>query len=107
MEVSLEKQQILMNICISNKLIYFKVKQLLLAAVFIGFSFESVSQAVNPSEIRKKEDPLTSIKVKGKMLVLNAGFAPISAFSFDDPLLSDFFLLHKSVSVMNPTLHWD
>jgi hypothetical protein len=93
MDVSLEKQQILMNICISNRLIYFKVKHLLLAAVFIGFSFESVSQGINPPEVRKKADSLTSVKVKGKMLVLNAGFAPISAFSFDDPLAIGFLSL--------------
>ena len=78
-----------MNICISNRLIYFNIKQLFFAAVFIGFSQKSISQETNQSESHKKlADSLTSIK--GRVLIGSAGFAPISAFSFDDPLAIGF-----------------
>jgi len=36
-----------------------------------------------------------AVKVNGKLLVANAGFAPIPAFSFNDPLAIGFLSLKK------------
>jgi hypothetical protein len=91
--VSLEKKQILMNICVSNRPIYFKVKQLIFAAAFMGFSFEGVSQQDTHENMA---DSLTAVKIKGKVLIANAGFAPISAFSFDDPLAIGFLSVARN-----------
>jgi len=73
-----------------------KVMQLLFAAVFVGFSSESVSQKLKQSHTSEKlNDSLTSTNVKGKVLIGSAGFAPISAFSFDDPLAIGFLLVAR------------
>ena len=69
--------------------------RILLISLLLFIAFDCYSQEEKSvNNLNGVKDTL-AVKVNGKLLVANAGFAPIPAFSFDNPLAIGFLSLKK------------
>lgn len=67
------------------------MRLLLLVCAYTLVTFDHMAQTMS---LAKKSDT-TSVKVNGRIVVANAGFAPVPAFSFNSPIVMGFLTIKK------------